>query len=151
MQTYVQHGGTSAILIHDDGLQFLSKEDQEKRIFFYPDHNIGWIAPPGPIWVTQMSQMASSVLVGSRKLRIWIMGSRLVRAYAFQYSTFLFLRQLSLCMEKHILALEAFDYKGELSLEEQGLELSIKETYEATGENGNLGPKAQDLCALGIS
>jgi hypothetical protein len=37
-------------------------------------------------------------------------------------------------MEKHILALEASDYKGELSLEEQGLELAIEETYEATGK-----------------
>jgi len=37
-------------------------------------------------------------------------------------------------MEKHILALEASDYKGELSLEEQGLELAIEDTYEATGK-----------------
>jgi len=37
-------------------------------------------------------------------------------------------------MEKHILALETSDYIGELSLEEQGLELAIEETYEATGK-----------------
>jgi len=46
MQTYARQGGTSAIMIHDDGLQSLSKEDQEKRISFYSNHNIGWIARP---------------------------------------------------------------------------------------------------------
>ena len=46
MQTYARQGGTSAIMIHDDGLQSLSKEEQEKRISFYSDHNIGWIARP---------------------------------------------------------------------------------------------------------
>jgi hypothetical protein len=33
-------------LIHDDGLQSLSKEEQDERISFYSDHNIGWIARP---------------------------------------------------------------------------------------------------------
>jgi len=46
MQTYARQGGSSAILIHDDGLQALSKEEREKRISFYSDHNIGWVARP---------------------------------------------------------------------------------------------------------
>jgi len=46
MQTYARQGGTSAIFIHDDGLQTLKKEEQEKRIRFYEDHNIGWVARP---------------------------------------------------------------------------------------------------------
>ena len=46
MQTYARQGGTSAILIHDDGLQTLKKEEQEKRIRFYEDHNLGWVARP---------------------------------------------------------------------------------------------------------
>jgi len=36
-------------------------------------------------------------------------------------------------MEKHILALESSDYKGEISLEDHALELAIDEVYEANG------------------
>lgn len=46
MQTYARQGGTSSILIHDDGLQSLPAIEKEKRINFYSDHNIGWIARP---------------------------------------------------------------------------------------------------------
>jgi len=46
MQTYARQGGTSAIFVHDDGLQLISKEEREKRITFYSDHNIGWVARP---------------------------------------------------------------------------------------------------------
>jgi hypothetical protein len=46
MQTYARQGGTSTIFIHDDGLQLLNKEEREKRIAFYADHNIGWVARP---------------------------------------------------------------------------------------------------------
>ena len=31
---------------HDDGLQLLNEEEREKRITFYADHNIGWVARP---------------------------------------------------------------------------------------------------------
>jgi hypothetical protein len=47
MQTYARQGGTSAIFVHDDGLQLISEEEREKRIAFYADHNIGWVARPG--------------------------------------------------------------------------------------------------------
>ena len=46
MQTYARQGGTSTIFIHDDGLQLLNEEEREKRIAFYADHNIGWVARP---------------------------------------------------------------------------------------------------------
>ena len=46
MQTYARQGGTSAIFVHDDGLQLLSEEEREKRIAFYADHSIGWVARP---------------------------------------------------------------------------------------------------------
>ena len=46
MQTYARQGGTSTIFIHDDGLQLLNEADREKRISFYADHNIGWVARP---------------------------------------------------------------------------------------------------------
>lgn len=44
MQTYARQGGTSAIFVHDDGLQSMSEEEKQKRISFYADHNIGWVA-----------------------------------------------------------------------------------------------------------
>lgn len=47
MQTYARQGGTSAIFVHDDGLQIISEEERKKRISFYADHNIGWVARPG--------------------------------------------------------------------------------------------------------
>lgn len=46
MQTYARQGGTSAIFVHDDGLQLMNEEEREKRITFYADHNIGWVARP---------------------------------------------------------------------------------------------------------
>ncbi|KAF8452284.1 glycosyl transferase family group 2-domain-containing protein [Boletus edulis BED1] len=44
MQSYARQGGSSAIFIHDDGLQLVSEKDREARIAFYADHNIGWKA-----------------------------------------------------------------------------------------------------------
>ena len=130
MQTYARQGGTSAILIHDDGLQSLNKEDQEKRISFYSDHNIGWIARPAHSNEPDGFKRAGRF----KKASNMNYGLQVSLSLGIQYMIFTFLRQLSLCMEKHVLALEASDYKGELSLEEQGLELAIEEIYEATGK-----------------
>ena len=47
MQTYARQGGTSSIFVHDDGLQLIGEEEREKRMAFYADHNIGWVARPG--------------------------------------------------------------------------------------------------------
>ncbi|KAF9552144.1 hypothetical protein CPC08DRAFT_738237 [Agrocybe pediades] len=114
MQTYARQGGTSAIFIHDDGLQIISKEEREKRISFYADHNIGWIARPGH----------SSEPDGYKR------AGRFKKASNMNYGI-----QLSLCMEKHILALESSNEKfdGDVSLEDKALEMAIEETYEATG------------------
>ena len=46
MQTYARQGGTSSIFVHDDGLQLLDLPEREKRMAFYADHNIGWVARP---------------------------------------------------------------------------------------------------------
>ena len=46
MQTYARQGGTSSILVHDDGLQLIEEEERQERIAFYADHNIGWVARP---------------------------------------------------------------------------------------------------------
>jgi hypothetical protein len=40
-------GGTSAIFICDDGMQVLPERDQQERMEFYANHNIGWASRPG--------------------------------------------------------------------------------------------------------
>ena len=51
-------------------------------------------------------------------------------------------------MEKHILALEAAGYNGEVSLEDHALELAIEETYENTGRKWK--PWAKNARALRV-
>ncbi|KAJ6572342.1 hypothetical protein B0H19DRAFT_937569, partial [Mycena capillaripes] len=46
MQTYARQGGTSSIFVHDDGLQLISEKGRSRRIEFYADHGIGWVARP---------------------------------------------------------------------------------------------------------
>ncbi|CAA7264548.1 unnamed protein product [Cyclocybe aegerita] len=114
MQTYARQGGTSAIFVHDDGLQALSKEEQQKRIEFYRDHNIGWVARPPH----------SNEPNGFKR------AGRFKKASNMNYGL-----QLSLCMEKHIMELESSGEKfnGDVSLEDRGLELAIEETYKESG------------------
>lgn len=45
--TYEAQGGTASILINDDGMQILPREDQEARQAYYSMNHIGWIARPG--------------------------------------------------------------------------------------------------------
>ncbi|RDB21975.1 hypothetical protein Hypma_011029 [Hypsizygus marmoreus] len=117
MQTYARQGGTSAIFVHDDGLQIISEEEREKRIAFYADHNIGWVARP----------KHSSEPGGFKR------AGRFKKASNMNYGL-----QLSLLMEKHILALEASGHSqasGDFdSLEDKALELALEETYKANGE-----------------
>ncbi|KAH6905024.1 glycosyl transferase family group 2-domain-containing protein [Coprinopsis sp. MPI-PUGE-AT-0042] len=104
MQTYARQGGTSSI--------FLSVK---KRIAFYADHNIGWVARPAH----------DNAPDGFKR------AGRFKKASNMNYGL-----QLSLCMEKHLLALEGSDEKASdpfRPLEEKALELAIEETYEATG------------------
>ena len=46
ISTYELQGGTANILINDDGIQYMSEEDQQARINFYEGHGIGWTARP---------------------------------------------------------------------------------------------------------
>ena len=46
MTTYELQGGSANIFINDDGLQLLSEDEQNERISFYADNNIGWVARP---------------------------------------------------------------------------------------------------------
>ncbi|KAK3351747.1 glycosyl transferase family group 2-domain-containing protein [Neurospora tetraspora] len=43
---YESHGGSASIFINDDGLRVLSEEEAQKRIEFYHDNHIGWVARP---------------------------------------------------------------------------------------------------------
>ena len=49
MQTYARQGGTSSILVCDDGMRTFSEAqagDRDERIAFYAQHNIAWVARP---------------------------------------------------------------------------------------------------------
>ncbi|CAG8618998.1 2120_t:CDS:2, partial [Acaulospora colombiana] len=46
MQTYARQGGTSSIMICDDGMQLIDEEQASARKRYYMDHNIGWISRP---------------------------------------------------------------------------------------------------------
>ncbi|KAM6494911.1 Glycosyl transferase family group 2 domain containing protein [Amanita muscaria] len=46
MQTYARQGGTSAVFVNDDGLRILGAAERDKRIAYYANHNIGWVARP---------------------------------------------------------------------------------------------------------
>jgi len=46
MQTYARQGGTSSILICDDGLQLLKPEQAQERRQYYADHGLAWVARP---------------------------------------------------------------------------------------------------------
>ncbi|KAK3378037.1 glycosyl transferase family group 2-domain-containing protein [Podospora didyma] len=43
---YESHGGSASIFINDDGLRVISEEEAQKRIDFYHDNHMGWVARP---------------------------------------------------------------------------------------------------------
>jgi len=148
MQTYARQGGTSAIMIHDNGLQSLSKEDQEKCMNFYSDHNISWIARPPHLNTPDRYKRAG------RFKKVLNMN------YGLQVRVLLFLLwemkanrslKLSLCMKKHILELEVSGtpFNGHILLEDKALELAIEETYQATGWKWKPWAKMQSCFVLG--
>jgi cellulose synthase/poly-beta-1,6-N-acetylglucosamine synthase-like glycosyltransferase len=115
MQTYARQGGTSAILMHDDGLQIISEEDRAERIQFYADHNIAWVARP----------KHDSSEGGFKR------AGRFKKASNMNYGL-----ALSLKMEKHLAALiEAGedDIPDGQCLEDRALEMAVEETYQETG------------------
>lgn len=118
MQTYARQGGTSAIFVHDDGLQLISAEEREKRIQFYADHNIGWVARPPH----------SNDPDGFKR------AGRFKKASNMNYGL-----ALSLKMEAKIAELEALEAAGSLpteegvSLEDRALKLAVEEVYEENG------------------
>ncbi|SPO34618.1 uncharacterized protein PSFLO_00089 [Pseudozyma flocculosa] len=47
ISTYELQGGTASIVVSEDGMQLISKEDQEVRREYYERQNIGWVSRPG--------------------------------------------------------------------------------------------------------
>ncbi|KAF9220634.1 hypothetical protein BS17DRAFT_739077 [Gyrodon lividus] len=119
MQTYARQGGTSAIFVHDDGLQLISEEQRQERIAFYANHNIGWVARP----------KHDSSPGGFKR------AGRFKKASNMNYGL-----ALSLKLEKHLKTLVEAAERGGFpedeykSLEDQALDLAIEETYEESGQ-----------------
>jgi hypothetical protein len=118
MQTYARQGGSSAIFVHDDGLQLISPKEQEERIAFYADHNIGWVARP----------KHDSAPGGFKR------AGRFKKASNMNYGL-----ALSLKLEKHLKVLEDAEQRGELEdsqdecLEDMALALAMEEVYNESG------------------
>lgn len=118
MQTYSRQGGTSSILVHDDGMQLISEEDRQERMAFYADNNIGWVARPPH----------SGAPDGYKR------AGRFKKASNMNYGLL-----LSLKLEKHMAAImaEAAAHGEEIdeddNIEDKALQLAIEETYEESG------------------
>ena len=119
MQTYARQGGTSSILIHDDGLQLISEEDRAARLAFYADNNIGWVARPPH----------DSSPDGYKR------AGRFKKASNMNYGL-----ALSLKLEKHLAQLLAEasargeDVDDDDKIEDKALELAIEETFQESGQ-----------------
>jgi hypothetical protein len=115
MQTYARQGGTSAIFVHDDGLQLLPEKEREGRIAFYANHNIGWVARPAD----------SKDPDGFKR------AGRFKKASNMNYGL-----SLSLKLEKILQQLEESGVAGEDEdcLEDKALEMAIEETYQESGQ-----------------
>ncbi|KAH8105321.1 glycosyl transferase family group 2-domain-containing protein [Cristinia sonorae] len=119
MQTYARQGGTSAIFVHDDGLQLISDEERKERVDFYADNNIGWVARP----------KHENTPDGFKR------AGRFKKASNMNYGL-----ALSLKLEKHLVALESVaSERGEVPdesqecLEDKAMNLAIEEIYEDSG------------------
>ncbi|KAJ7678776.1 glycosyl transferase family group 2-domain-containing protein [Mycena rosella] len=119
MHTYARQGGTSSIFVHEDGMQLVSSQERAKRIAFYADHNIGWVARPPH----------DNTPGGFKR------AGRFKKASNMNYGL-----ALSLKMEAQLAALEARERSGEISFEDEGvciedraLELAVEQVYEETG------------------
>ncbi|EIW77741.1 hypothetical protein CONPUDRAFT_62202 [Coniophora puteana RWD-64-598 SS2] len=119
MQTYARQGGTSAIFVHDDGLQLLSQADRAERISFYADHNIGWVARPPH----------SGAPDGFKR------AGRFKKASNMNYGL-----ALSLKLERHLKELEAAEARGELEegddecLEDRAMNMAVEDMFVESGK-----------------
>ncbi|PBK87934.1 hypothetical protein ARMGADRAFT_1034243 [Armillaria gallica] len=134
MQTYARQGGTSAIFIHDDGIQLINEAEREKRIAFYANHNIGWVGRPGH----------SSEPDGFKR------AGRFKKASNMNYGL-----ALSLKLEEKLIELEASEKAGTGSdddhecLEDKALKLAIEDIYEANGKRWKPWASNGKSCRMG--
>lgn len=118
MQTYARQGGTSSILVHDDGMQLISEQDRAERIAFYADNNMGWVARPPH----------SSEPDGYKR------AGRFKKASNMNYGL-----ALSLKLERNLATMFAEagardeDIDDDDDLEDKALELAIEQTFEESG------------------
>ena len=119
MQTYARQGGSSAIFIHDDGLQLLPEHERDARIAFYADHNIGWVARPAH----------SSAPDGFKR------AGRFKKASNLNYGL-----ALSLRLETHLRALQDAEARGDgipadgdAPLEDRALHLACDDAFAESG------------------
>jgi cellulose synthase/poly-beta-1,6-N-acetylglucosamine synthase-like glycosyltransferase len=111
MQTYARQGGTSSIMVNDDGLQCLHEQDREIRMQFYANQDIAFIARP------------------PHSRDGFIRAGRFKKASNMNYCL-----ALSIRMEEILLELQAeharnpFDDEGELDIEERALQMAVDET-----------------------
>lgn len=119
MQTYARQGGTSTIMIHDDGLRLISEHDRAERIAFYDDNNVGWIARPPH----------------DDKPDGFKRAGRFKKASNMNYGLL-----LSLKLERFLAQLFAAAAAGgdpsyeDDGLEEHALQMAIEETYQENGQ-----------------
>jgi len=117
MQTYARQGGTSAIFVHDDGLQLISESERAERIAFYADNNIGWVARP----------KHENTPDGFKR------AGRFKKASNMNYGL-----ALTLKLEKHLLALQdeaaaRGEERDSPDLEEKAMNMAIEDIYEESG------------------
>jgi cellulose synthase/poly-beta-1,6-N-acetylglucosamine synthase-like glycosyltransferase len=116
MQTYARQGGTSAIIIHDDGLQLINESERLARTTFYSDHNIGYVARP-----------AHDGSEGGYKRN-----GRFKKASNMNFGL-----ALSLKMEEKLIQLDSGEVDATTvsgdTLEDKALQLAIEETHKETG------------------
>ena len=146
---YDEIGGTSAIFICDDGMQCIPEADQNERIAFYANHNIGWVARPPHSSSPEGFKRAGKFKKASK----WVFSlhfdemqcsSLLTRFNNFSMNYGL---QLSLKLEKFLAQLEeqGAEDNGDDYLEDQAMRMAQEEMYEESGK------KWKPRCANGKS
>jgi hypothetical protein len=140
MQTYARQGGTSALFVHDDGLQLISDNDREERIKFYENHGIGWVARP----------KHDNAEGGFKRRGRFKKASNMNYGLALSLKMEVIIRQLQIERgDKPSLAGSSSRADDDAEdIEEQALRMAIEETYEESGRRFQ--PWAQNAKALRI-
>ncbi|KAJ6449984.1 glycosyl transferase family group 2-domain-containing protein [Mycena sanguinolenta] len=132
MQTYAQQGGTSSILVHDDGLQLLDAHKRALRIAFYAEHNIGWVARPPH----------DDSPGGYKRKGCFKKASNMNYGLA-----------ISLKMEMHLAELQRMQecsaQGDEKSLEDKALDMAVEEVYEESGRKWKPWASNGRACRIG--